>query len=267
MSLNAQIRTARPSLTVGVVVPNFNGARFLRECIDSIIGQVYPIECLVMDGGSQDESVEILRSYGTSIRYISRKDRGQADAIAQGFSMLQTDLVGWINSDDRYLPGAVELVVRTAEGRPDAVLIHGDVDRIDEHGSVVGRSVSKDTDYEKHRRGRGRTVQPGSFYRRWAVQACGGVDARFHLLMDVDLWIRLLAEGPAVRIPNTLAEFRVHPAAKSSSGSVYRYYRETLMLGWEHERDRRARAMFRRGLRILLTHARWTLSQWRAGQH
>jgi glycosyltransferase involved in cell wall biosynthesis len=242
--------------TVGIVVPNYNGARFLRGCLDSILAQDYPyLDCLVMDGASTDESLAVLAAYAGKIRVVSQPDRGQADAIDKGFRALQAELVGWLNSDDELLPGTVSKVAKLALENPDAVLFHGDVDRIDSFGHVVGKSRSRDTDYERHRSGVGRTVQPGSFYRRVAVEACGGVDPSFHLLMDVDLWIRLLRRGRAVRIPDTLGRFRVHEAAKSSSVPVVRYYRETMRLGFRHEQDRIVRAVFRRGAYIAMTHA------------
>ena len=248
--------------TLGVVVPNYNGARFLKQCVDSVLAQDYPhVRCLVMDGGSSDDSKAILQSYGSAIEFVSERDRGQSDAIQKGFDRLDTALVGWLNSDDVYLPGALSRVARAAAGNSDAVLFHGDVQRIDESGRVIGTSVSADTSYDRHRSGRGKTVQPGSFYRRWAIQACGGVDASFHLLMDVDLWIKLLRHGSAVRIPAELAQFRVHEAAKSTSDSVYRYYRETMRLGWIHERDRLVRATVRRALYVTGFHARMVARQ------
>jgi FkbM family methyltransferase len=244
-------------MRVGVVVPNYNGRAFLKECIDSILAQKYAgLSCLVMDGGSSDGSVELLRAYGPRIQVVSERDSGQADAIQRGFSRLDTDLVGWLNSDDVLLPGAVQDIVLAAEQHPDGVLFHGDVELIDATGAHLADSRAAPVDYERMRRGQGKTLQPGSFYRRGAVESAGGVDPSFHLLMDVDLWIRLLALGPAVRLNRTLAQFRVHPAAKSSQ-APYAYYRETLRLGFKHESDRLVRASLRRGLRIAgfhLTH-------------
>lgn len=249
-------------LRVGIVVPSLNGARFLRECIDSILAQHYAaLTCVVRDGGSSDESIEILKSYGARIEWTSERDNGQADAIDKGFSRLDgCDLVGWLNSDDVLLPHAVDSVARAARAHPTAVLFHGDVVRIDAEGTRIGTTRSMNIDYETMRRGDGRTVQPGSFYRSWAVREVGGLDSKFHLLMDVDLWIRLLSKGPAVRIPEELAQFRVHAAAKSSAAPS-RYYRETLRLGFLHERDRIVRATLRRALRIGMNYLRFQVRE------
>ncbi len=238
------------SLSVGIVVPNYRGGRFLRECLDSLLAQDHkPLSVLVMDGGSDDESVEILKSYGDRIRWVSEPDEGQSDAIGKGFAVLDCDLVGWLNSDDVMLPGAVTRVVEAAVTHPDAVLFHGDLDLIDIDGKHLGTSWGRDLTFDKMRAGQCRTLQPGSLYRAEAVRKAGGMVKEFHLLMDVDLWIRLLGVGRSQRIPAKLALFRVHAAAKSSR-KAYRYYKETLMLGLRHERDRLPSALLRRGARI-----------------
>lgn len=234
--------------TLGLVVPNFNGARFLRDTLESVLGQDRPPDdVLVMDGGSTDGSVELLRSYGRRLRFVSEHDEGQADAIAKGFAALSTDLVGWLNSDDRLMPGALHRVAAAASSAPAGVLFHGDAELVDEHGRLVGHVRGVDLDHDRMRSGRGRVVQPGSFYRAGAVRQAGGIDSSWHLLMDLDLWIRLLRVGPAVRLPGPLAQFRIHGGAKSSA-PPWRYYRESLRMGRVHEADRAPRAMARRGL-------------------
>lgn len=256
-----ELRVDEPS--VGIVVPTFNGERYLQECLESILTQDYPLTCVVFDGGSQDASVRILESFGTAVQFVSERDEGQAHAIEKGFDTLETDLIGWLNSDDLLCPGAVRRVVEEARRYPDGVLFHGDVARIDSEGKVIGETRSVDLTYDLMRCGNGRTVQPGSFYRRWAVEACGGIDRSWSLLMDVDLWIRLLQRGPAVRIPEKLAAFREHCGAKSGGGlPVGRYYCETLRLGLRYERDRLVRSMLRRFGTTAALHARWIAAGW-----
>ncbi len=245
--------------SIGIVVPNYNGARYLEAALQSIVDQRYPaLRCHVADGGSRDDSLSIIRRFADVhpwLTFDSGPDGGQAAAIAAGFARLPTDLVGWLNSDDELCAGALERIARAADACPDVVLFHGDVDRIDEQGNVIGRTTSRDLTWEEMRRGRCRTVQPGSFYRRWAVEAAGSVDPSYHLLMDVDLWIRLTRLGPSTRIPATLARFRVHEAAKSSQ-APWKYYRETLRLAFAHQRDRLPRALMERGWQIVKHQAR-----------
>lgn len=244
--------------SIGIVVPNFNGAEYLQECLESVLSQSVPVQCLVMDGGSTDGSVQVLKRFGDHVRWVSERDQGQADAIRRGFEMLRTDLIGWLNSDDVLLPDAACEWTALAAQCPEAVLYHGDVVRVDAMGKEIGRSYSHGLTYDDMRSGRARTVQPGSVYRSWAVRACGGIDPSFHLLMDVDLWIKLLQVGTSAYAAKPLAKFRVHEAAKSSQ-RPYRYYRESLQLALLHEQDRLVRAMLRRSGRIVLNYARYVI--------
>lgn len=244
--------------TIALVVPNYNGARYLDECLASIEAQSHPVRVFIADGGSTDESVEIIERHvqgRSGWTWRSHRDDGQAASIREGFEQLDTDLVGWLNSDDVLKPSALELVADAAKRHPNGVLFHGNVDRINPDGRVVGATRSGDITYEHMRSGRSRTVQPGSFYRRWAVEAVGGISPEFYLLMDVDLWIRLARIGSCVRIDETLAEFRVHPDAKSSEQPL-RYYKETMQLALRHERDALGRALVRRSVQIAKHFAR-----------
>lgn len=245
------------SLSVGIVVPNYNGARFLADAIESMLQpSTARVRCLVMDGGSTDESLAVLRKYKDRIEIVSERDEGQADAIARGFERLDTDLVGWLNSDDRLLPGAIDRIVAAAEQRRDAVLFFGDAELIDHRGRLFGVIDAVDLDAKRLRSSRGKIVQPGSFYRREAVRACGGIRKEFYLLMDVDLWIRLAQTGPCVRLPARLAQFRVHEGAKSSKAPL-RYYKESLRIAWRH--DRTARGLGRRAVNVARHYVGWRL--------
>ena len=239
------------SISIGIVVPNFNGERFIEACLASLADQEYEhLEVYIADGGSSDGSVDIIKRFEREgWTWRSEKDGGQAASIREGFEKLQTDLVGWLNSDDLLKPGALRRIADAASKHPNAVLFHGDVDRIDAEGRIVGETRSIDITHDRMRSGRCRTVQPGSFYRRWAVEAVGGVSPEFYLLMDVDLWIRLTRIGPAIRLDEKLADFRVHVDAKSSEQPA-RYYKETMRLAWRYERDRLGRAVVRRGAQI-----------------
>jgi hypothetical protein len=156
------------------------------------------------------------------------------------------------------MPGALASVIEAATAKPDAVLLHGDAELIDEHGRLVGHARSVDLDHQRIRSGRGRVVQPGSFYRADAVRQVGGIDATWHLLMDLDLWIRLLTAGPSVRLARPLGQFRIHGSAKSSD-LPWRYYRESLRMGAVHEADHLMRATLRRGLGVARHLALFTL--------
>ncbi len=100
-------------LTISVIMPSFNHAHFIQESIESVLSQDYPnIDLLVMDGGSNDSTVEILKSYGDRITFVSEKDRGQSDAINKGLARVSGDIVCWLNSDDLFTPRAVNIVMK-----------------------------------------------------------------------------------------------------------------------------------------------------------
>jgi GT2 family glycosyltransferase len=236
---------------IGIVVPVYNGERYLRTCLGSIVAQRdISVDCIVMDGGSTDRTVALAKEYEPFVRVVSERDEGQADAIGKGFQSLSTDLVGWLNADDALLPDALTRIREARACNPQAVLFHGAVEYIDGPGRLFDVSEIRDLSFEQMRTGRGRLLQPGSFYDRRAVARSGGVDQSFHLLMDLDLWIRLLRQGPACGVPHRVAQFRVHEDAKSSQ-VPWRYYRETLTIARRYQADQPLTAAARRSTQIL----------------
>src|SRR5262249_42300420 len=131
------VRERWPSMTV--VTPSFNQGRFIAETIESVLGQGYPrLEFIVIDGGSTDNTVEILKSYGDRLRWVSEPDDGQADAVNKGVALGSGEIVGWLNSDDTYAPGALQTIGRTFSTRSDLAVVYGDADHVLEDGTVHG---------------------------------------------------------------------------------------------------------------------------------
>ncbi|WP_322508462.1 glycosyltransferase family 2 protein, partial [Anaerolinea sp.] len=126
---------------VNIVTPSFNQARFLEETMLSVLHQDYPhIEYIVVDGGSTDGSVDIIRRYADRLAWwVSEPDRGQTDAINKGFAHAHGEILAWLNSDDTYQPGAVRAAVEALEKHPEAAMVYGDAHYIDENGRVIGR--------------------------------------------------------------------------------------------------------------------------------
>jgi len=220
---------------VSVVIPSLNQARFLRAAVDSVVSQDHPdVEVLVMDGGSADGSVEILRSYGDRIRFVSERDRGQADAINRGFARATGSVLGWLNSDDVYLPGAVRKAVAALTASPDATMVYGEGDIIDEAGRVLGPFIHTQpfdlwilvnvSDF---------ILQPTVFMRAEAVRRVGGLDETLHFGLDWDLWIRLACRGTVVYLPEKLAQSREYASTKTSTGG-WRRLRELRSIMTRH---------------------------------
>ena len=205
-------------MLVSIVTPSFNQARFLEATMRSVLEQDYPqIEYLVVDGGSTDGSVEIIQKYAHRLAWwVSEPDRGQTDAINKGFARARGEVLAWLNSDDTYEPGAVRRAVEALQANPQAVMVYGGANYIDETGRVIGRFPAAQTDYRRLRRGYVHIPQQAAFWRAETWRTVGPLDPTFYFAMDYDLWVRLSALGPLVFVPGQVwANFRLHRDAKT----------------------------------------------------
>jgi len=206
-------------LTVAVVTPTLNQAGFIRETIDSVLGQGYPgLEYRVMDGGSTDGTLEILQSYGSALCYHSGPDAGQSDAINRGWRDTTGEIVAWLNSDDLYLPGALQRVADFFEGHPEVDLAYGDCKLIDAAGRETGRYPAQPFDYATLLRSAVNYIpQPAAFFRRRLLDEVGELDPGLHYTMDFDYWLRAGLRHQAAYLPIPLASLRLHGGAKSAA--------------------------------------------------
>lgn len=204
---------------VSIVTPSFNQGRFIEDTILSLKNQDYPnIEHIIVDAGSTDNTLEILRKYeGTyNMRWISEPDEGQSDAVNKGFEMAKGEIVGWLNSDDVYFDTTViSYVVGKFEELEHADVIYGDCVIIDESGSIqrVGRTLK----WNYGRLLRGWSIpQPPTFFRRRVVLE-NRLDKNLHFSMDYEFWLRLGRKYNFTRVNKILAGFRVYEGTKSFS--------------------------------------------------
>ena len=200
---------------VTVVTPSFNQGRFIRETIESVLTQSYPrIEHLVVDGGSTDETVPILKSYRNRVAWVSEPDRGQTDAINKGWRRARGTMLAYLNSDDTYLPGAVEKAVACLRAHPEAGAVYGEGYHVDEAGRVIERYPTEPFDLTRL----AQTCficQPTVFLRREMVERVGYLDESLRYCMDYDLWIRLARVSRFAYLPEYLASTRLHAQAKT----------------------------------------------------
>ena len=205
---------------ISIVTPSFNQHQYIEETIRSVLLQGYPnLEYIIIDGGSTDGSVEIIRKYESWLTYLHiGKDDGQADAISKGFQKATGVILAWINSDDCYRPKAFQRVARFFTKHPDIVFANGDVNITDAASRIQQRLYCiRPCPTVTATLGKHCWPQQGCFWRRWAYEKVGGVDPLFQFCMDRDLFIRLASIGPSKRIKGPpLADFRQHPGAKSS---------------------------------------------------
>jgi len=206
-----------PQPLVSVVVPSYNQGQFIKETIDSIINQDYKnIECIVMDGGSADDTVDVLKAYGNRIFWVSEKDAGQADAVNKGIRAARGEIIGWLNSDDTYTEGAIQKAVDYFAKHPEADMVYGEGHYIDKESIITGRY-----DTEKFNRDRLAETcficQPTAFFRKNFVDKAGGLNASLQLCMDYELWIRFSSLGRIAYIPEYLACSRMYDENKTLS--------------------------------------------------
>ena len=212
--------SGRPWPRITIVIPSYNQGQFIEETIRSVLLQGYPnLEYIVMDGGSKDNSVEIIREYEPWLAYWrTGPDGGQSAAIAQGFQRATGEIMGWLNSDDRYLMGTLGRVAKFLALNPKLVFINSDINVIDEYGHFMHRQfVARPCRGVTANLGYHAWPQQGCFWRRNAYEKVGGVDPSLEFCMDRDLFLRLTSVGPSGRLkaPPT-AEFRIHGDAKSA---------------------------------------------------
>ena len=202
---------------VSIVTPSYNQGEFIRETIESVLNQDYPnIEYLVMDGGSTDNTIEILESYGDRIQWVSEKDAGQADAVNKGVRRAKGQIIGWLNSDDTYLEGAVSKMVAYFKEHPGTDMVYGEGYYTDKHGDVTERYLTEKFDY--YRLAEMCIIcQPTAFFTKEIIEKAGMLDVEHQLSMDYELWMRIAKEGKIAYIPEYIATSRMYEENKTLS--------------------------------------------------
>ena len=223
---------------VSIITPSYNQGRFIEETIKSVLNQDYPnIEYIVIDGGSTDNTIDILIKYEGRLRWVSEPDKGQSDAITKGFAMARGSMMAWLNSDDTYLPGTVNKVVDLFCSQTDIGLIYGKAYFIDIEGNVIGRYPTEPFDYNRLAIFNF-ICQPATFFRKEALDEVGILDINLHYVMDYDLWIRMANKNKFAYLPEFLATYRFHEESKTISPSdAVSNHEETLKIvmkyyGW-----------------------------------
>jgi glycosyltransferase involved in cell wall biosynthesis len=206
---------------ISVITPSYNQGQFLESTIRSVLAEGYPnLDYLVIDGGSTDESMAVIRHYEQHLSgWLSERDRGQADAIAKGLARADGQWFNWINSDDLLAPGALWRVASLAE-RSD--IIGGPVQEFDARGptrQVRCHDLDFDALLNEEIGSAPGWHQPGIWLRRDWLERAGGIDTSLHFRMDYDMLLRVLALGPRVSYVDdqALAWFRMHDSSKTGS--------------------------------------------------
>lgn len=221
---------------ISIVIPSFNQAAYLEETLRSVIDQNYPnTEIILMDGGSKDGSLEIIKKYSSHLAYwVSAPDGGQTQALVDGFKRTTGEIQCWLNSDDLLLPGSLHFVGRFFQNNPGIEVIYGDSIWADASGRQL--RVQKEIPFHRFVWFHTYNYIPGmsTFWRKSIYERVGGLDPEFNLAMDADLWIRFSDTGTQLKhVREILSKTRFHPqqktrmlgsAGKQEVEKIYRRY-------------------------------------------
>jgi glycosyltransferase involved in cell wall biosynthesis len=221
---------------ISIVTPSYNQGKFIAQTIDSVLNQKYPnLEYWVIDGGSTDNTVEILKSYGTQIQWVSEKDHGQTEAINKGFHLASGEIVAFLNSDDYYLPGTL-LKVADSFQKTNCMWLTGNYHIVDEENQPIqawipiykqflqffsSRFMLSITNYIN---------QPSTFWRREAFEQVGYFNEDLQYVMDYDFWMRMIRKYPLKITHDVFSSFRIHHDSKGGSQYIQQFDEEIMVL-------------------------------------
>ena len=202
---------------ISIVTPSRNQAEYLPKTIESVLGQDYPaLDFFVVDGGSTDNTLSVLESYGNRVRWVSEPDEGQSAAINKGWRMTTGEVVAWLNADDLYDPGCLQAVAQCFQENPQVGIVYGDCDYIDEKGEQIKSYPTREFDYNcLVVEAVNYIPQPSTFIRRSVLEQAGYLREDLHYLMDYEFWLRAGLHTQFLYLPRKLSKLRVHIQQKS----------------------------------------------------
>ncbi len=205
---------------VSVIVPSYNQAQYIRATLDSILQQDYVnLECIVVDGGSKDKTLEVLQSYSDPrLKWISERDKGQSDALNKGLQRASGEIITYLNSDDLIDPGAISFAVQYFDQHPQVDLLYGDGYFVDAQGSRISSYKGAPFVLVLCILNGQDLAQPGTFWKRELTQKIGLFEVELHYRMDFDYWIRAALAGFRLEyVAGERAAYRLHGESKTVS--------------------------------------------------
>jgi glycosyltransferase involved in cell wall biosynthesis len=259
---------------VSIVTPSYNQAQFIEETIRSVLLQGYPnLEYIIIDGGSTDGSVGIVRKYEPWLaHWVSEPDKGQSDALNKGFRRATGSIVAWLNSDDYYLPNILPERVAEFVHDPELVLVYGDCHRVDKAGECINTWKTGQCTPSSLLLDGNQIPQQSTLMRAAALTAIGGIDRNLHYVMDFALWLRLSLVGKFRYVQGPVANFRKHMVSKGlTAGYAFFVERLTWLSEWEDLgrilADSERAEMFRRQHVLAALHAIFEGKETAAASH
>lgn len=217
------------SLKVSIITPSYNQGEFIEQTIQSVLNQnIENIEHIVVDGGSTDDTVEVLKRY-PHLKWISEKDKGQADALTKGFKMATGDIIGWVNSDDYYEENIFASVVQCFEDQNVEWTVGNLTFQYDVTGEMI-KNKSPRISFGALAENPDIVRQQPTFFRRSFIEHVGGWSPEYYMVMDFDLWIRMANVTAPLMVDENWAYFRFHGDQKTSLPNIIRQRNEMLSI-------------------------------------
>lgn len=207
---------------ISIIVPSYNQGSFIRETLDSILSQDYrPLEVLVLDGASKDDTVAVLQSYGDvpELKWWSEPDRGVVDAVNKGLARASGAILGIQSSDDVYLPGALTSAAAAFAADPELALVYGDVEYIDAQSRTTGGTNLPPFHLHEYVGKLTYIPQAAAFFTASAARTAGGWRDDVSYAADAEFYLRIVAAGKALKIDRRLARYRYHEAQRDKAGN------------------------------------------------
>lgn len=213
--------------TISIITASYNQGQFIQRTIESVLDQgVEGLEYVVMDGGSSDQTLDILKQYNGRLTWVSEADKGQADAINKGFQATSGEIFGWLNSDDIYYPGALSAVQNYFAAHPEVMALYGDGHHIDAAENIIEPYYTEDWDFERLKEVC-YLCQPAVFLRREVFEQYGLLNTDLNFCMDYEYWLRVGRHQPFARLNKLLAGSRLHDETKTL-GQRVTFHREII---------------------------------------
>ncbi len=231
-------------MKLSIIIPSFNTGKFIRQAIDSVLDQAYPyVECIVIDGGSTDGTIDILKSYGERITWISGKDNGEPDAVNIGMGMASGEVLAYLDADDIYLPNSFAKVMAVFERYPDVMWLYGKGNIINEESEQCRGFITKFKEFFQKRYSYSKLlcvdfiVQPTVFWRRELSDEIGQLPIDEKLAFEYDFWLRVGAKYHPAYIDSYLASWRAHGNSETAN-AIYQDMKDALRLSRKYSKGR-----------------------------
>jgi glycosyltransferase involved in cell wall biosynthesis len=248
---------------VSIITPSYNQADYIEQTILSVQSQDYPhIEHIVVDGGSTDGTVEILKKY-PHLKWTSEKDKGQSDAINKGFKRAQGEIIGWLNSDDLYEAGAISRSANYFHDHPEVDLVYTDFHYIDDKGKHLFTEKVSQFDYQRQLNELNLIPQPTAFFRKSVFDA-GYLNESYHYAMDYEFWLRIGRQHRIEKIDGINASFRLQPESKTVT-QLTKFFPEVFGISRKYGGklvSRQNRSMLKHSLQLMVLLSKSRLKQW-----